>query len=215
MRGIRRGQKGITTVQTVISGVSFLAVAGGFASAVVSAGMDASQESEQAVHEAIQNIQGTYQIKGPVIAKATTVGSSGTIGQITFTVALAGRGGIVDFTPPVPDAANNGIAGAGSQNPIVISYSDKYQHIENLYWTIARLGRNNGDNLLEDGELFQITIGGGLVPGQTGGNLIDALPAKLSTDTSFTIEMKGARGATLSFERRTPSSIDRIVNFRY
>lgn len=216
LQSVNRGEKGIATIPLILGTVSTLAVAGTLATAVVNQGSDASQEVEKMVQEAIQNVQGTYQLKGCFIGKAATTGPQGTIGQFTFTLALVSSGGCIDFTPPTATTDNTGLADPASNNVIVISYTDKYQHVENLYWTLGKCGKNDGDNLLEDNELFQITIGGSPAAGKNGGNMVDALSRDLSTDTNFNIELKAPQsGATLRIERRTPSVIDNIVNFGY
>jgi archaellin len=215
LRKIGGEEKGFATIPTIIGAVSAIAVAGTLANAVVYQGSDLSQQAEQMVQETLQNIQGTYQLKGGIIATADETGSKGTIGQLTFTLALVSGGGHVDFTPPTPSAENNGLSAPDSNNTIVISYTDKYQHVDNLFWTLEQYGKNNGDNYLEEGELFQITVGGSKAAGQNGGNLVDALDTDLSTDTVFDIEVKASQGATLRIERRTPSYIDNIIDFRY
>lgn len=210
-----REEKGLTTVPTIIGTVSAMAVAGSLANAIINEGTDLANTTEQIVQEAIEGIQGTFQLRGGVIGNAVTDGQDGAIGQLTFTVALVSRNGSVDFTPPYPSSQNTGISAPDSENTIVISYSDKYQYIDDLYWTLEKCGKDNGNNLLEGDELFKITIGGNPVPSQDGGNLIDALDTDLSTDTSFSLEIKSARGALLCIERKTPSCIRDIVNFRY
>ncbi len=64
----------------------------------------------------------------------------------------------IDFTAPSADNGT-GIAAAGSTNKVVINYIDQNQTVNNLYWTATPLGTNNGDDLLDAGEKFQITIG--------------------------------------------------------
>lgn len=212
---IYREQSGIAAIPAAIGAVSLLTVAGvagTFASGVVSNGTDASQEVEKAVHEAIQNIQDTYQIRGSIIGIAATSSANGAIAQLTFTVALASGGGAVDFTPPAATVDNTGLAAPVSSNSIIISYSDEHQHVENLYWTTSKYGRNDGDDVLEEEEMFQITIGGDAVAGKNGGNLVDALDKDLSASTAFALELKTSKGATMRVERRTPSSISKVVN---
>jgi archaellin len=213
LRGINRDEKGIAAMPTIVGAFSTLVVAGTLAGTVVDQGDDLSQEVQKVVQETIQNIEGTYQIKGCVIGRATATGSKGTIGQLTFTVSLASSGGCTDFTPPAASADNTGLSAPDSNNIIIISYTDEYQHVENLYWTLEKLGKNDGDNFLEGNELFQITIGGNTTPGKNGGNMVDALSQDLSTYTTFDIEIKTPQGVTLRMEQTTPSSIENIVNF--
>ena len=70
-------------------------------------------------------------------------------------------GEAIDFTPPTANTANDGkaLTGTGATNKVVINYIDQNQKINNLYWTITTLGKDNGNNLLETNEKFQITIG--------------------------------------------------------
>jgi archaellin len=130
-------------------------------------------------------------------------------------LSLASGGGSIDFTPPIPSPDNSGIADPASQNIILISYTDAYQHVDNLYWTLKQSGKSNGNNLLEEDEIFQITVGGSSTPGQNGGNLVNALIKPLSTDTDFEITVQAPQGATLGIDRRTPPYFTNITNFRY
>ena len=58
-------------------------------------------------------------------------------------------------------ATYTGLASTSTHtNKVVINYIDKNQKVNNLYWTVTKLGNDNGNNLLEQNEKFQITIGG-------------------------------------------------------
>lgn len=209
-----REQSGFTAIQTVIGAVALVGAAGSVAGGVVTSGTQAAEQSKQKIEQVIENIQGTFMLKGSVIGMANTTGAQGTLSQISFIVGLVIQGGAADLTPPTPSPDNSGLAGPESNNLIVISYTDDNQHVENLYWTVTKLGKDDGDNLLEGNELFQITIGGDIQPGRAGGNLVDALGIDLSPDSKFTIEMTTPQGAVLAFDRTTPSSFHRCVNLR-
>ncbi len=66
----------------------------------------------------------------------------------------------VDFTHPNGSSSNTGLVASGSNNTVVISYTDEDQRVEDLYWTKTELS-GDGDEMLEAGEKFQITIGNG------------------------------------------------------
>jgi hypothetical protein len=206
-------QQGFTALQTAIVMTSSVIAAGSVATAVVTSGTQASDEAQQAIAETIQNLDGTFMIKGDMTGKAEVTGAHGTLGQIVFNVGLVLNDGTMDFTPPTADPSNNGIAGPDSRNVIIISYTDAYQHVDDLYWTVMGLGKNNGDYLLEGGEMFQITVGSP-VHSQNGGNLIDALNPDLSTYTAFTLEMLHAQAPALIVEQKTPASISKVVTLR-
>ncbi|MDO8473330.1 MAG: hypothetical protein Q7T05_05875 [Dehalococcoidia bacterium] len=216
LQRLRRDQRGaVTIVQAAITGASVLVAGGTFAAATVTSGTDATQQAQQVVHQSIQNILSTMDLRGNVVAIASTTGSKGTVGQVQFTVGLATSGGAVDLTPPQPSPDNNGLPAPDSMNNIIISYTDRDQRVDNLYWTARSLGKNNGDNILDEGEQFLIIIGGNKVPGKNGGNLVDALASHLSTDSRFSIEVKASDGAVLVFDRRTPAAFDPVINFGY
>ena len=215
LQKLNRSQRGIAAIPTIITTISFAAAAGTLGTAVVNQGNNASQQAAQVIRETVANIQGTYQLRGSVIGVASKTGSNGSLGQITFDLSLASGGGSIDFTPPNPSPDNNGLADPTSQNIIIISYTDANQHVDNLYWTLKQSGKSNGNNLLEEDEIFQITVGGSPIPGQNGGNLVNALSKPLSTDTDFEIQVQAPQGATLGIDRRTPPYFTNITNFRY
>jgi hypothetical protein len=207
-------QKGFTAIQTAIGLVAAVTAAGALTTVVLIGGTEASQEAEQNMYAALEGIQGTFILKGPLYGMAVAAGPEACISQIAFNVGLVMDEGFTDFTPPVASPENNGLAGPGSRNAIVISYTDEYQHIENLYWTVTPLGKDDGDLVLECGELFHITLGGALHPGQAGGNLIDALEFDLTGDRAFNIGICVPQGVFMYLDGRTPSQINRVNVFR-
>jgi len=208
---LHKGQKGITGLETAIILIAFVVVAAVFAYTALSAGLFSTQKSSEAVYSGLKEAQSTMELRGSVIATANTTGSSGTIKQITFTVANVLGGEPLDFTPPDAAAGNTGVADADSTNKVVISYIDQDQRVDDLYWTVTKLGKADSDDLLEVDEKFQITIGSDTA-GSGGGNLIDALTTDLTVNKEFTIEVKPPIGAVLNVERTTPAYIDTVIN---
>ena len=204
-------EKGITGLETAIILIAFVVVAAVFAYTTLSAGLFSTQKSQEAVYAGLKEARSTLELKGGVIATATTVGASGTIGQIDFTVSGVLGGEAIDFTAPSANASNTGTAASTSSNKVVISYVDKDQHVNDLYWTLTKLGDADGDSLLEQNEKFKITIGNS-ANGTGGGNLIDALGTDLTVNKTFSIIVSSPVGATLEIERTTPAYIDTIMN---
>ncbi|MFC1967496.1 hypothetical protein ACFLV2_02540, partial [Chloroflexota bacterium] len=156
--------------------------------------------------------QSTLELRGSVIATANNTGANGEIKQITFTVANVLGGEAMDFTAPTIATANSGQAHADSNNVVVLSYIDKDQRVTDLYWTKLAVGKDDGDDLLESNEKFQITVGSDTVS-SAGGNLCDALTTSaLGANEQFTIEVKPPVGAILQIERTTAPYIDTIMN---
>ena len=208
---VYRKEKGITGLETAIILIAFVVVAAVFAYTVLSAGLFSTQKSQEAIYSGLEEAQSTLEIKGGVIAKAENTGASGYISQLTYTVTNALGGEPINFTAPTATSANTGLADSTSSNVVVISYIDQDQRVEDLYWTVTKLGNADTDDLLESNEKFQITIGNATAT-SAGGNMVDALTPNLVVSKSFTIEMKTPVGAVLSFERTTPAYIDSVMN---
>jgi archaeal flagellin FlaB len=205
-KNIYKEQKGITGLETAIILIAFVVVAAVFAYTVLSAGLFSTQKSQEAVYSGLERTQATMELKSSVVASAgADTGSSGKIHQLIFTLAIATGGEAIDFTNP----GNNGDGMANGDNYVTISYIDKYQRVDNLYWTSVAVGQDNTNNLLEQGEQFQITIGGSA----TGvDDLVAALAAlhPITANGTFTIEVKTAKGAVLSFQRTLGGYINTI-----
>ncbi|MBN1692510.1 MAG: hypothetical protein JW845_03035 [Dehalococcoidales bacterium] len=207
-------EKGITGLETAIILIAFVVVAAVFAYTALSAGLFSTQKAQEAVYSGLKEAQSTLELRGGIIATAGTPGATGTIKQLTLVVSNVLGGEPVDFTMPNQDATNNGIAADNSSNKVVINYIDANQVVTNLYWEYVPLGTTDGDDLLETGEKFQITIGS---DDQTlnGGNLLDALSVEaLSVNDTFTLEIVTPIGAVLVIERTTPPYIDTKMNLR-
>jgi flagellin FlaB len=209
-------QKGITGIETAIILIAFCVVAAVFAYTALSSGLFSTQKSQEAVYAGLKEAQSTLELRGAIVATANLTGPTGNVKQITFTVATVVGGQPIDFTPPTASAGNDGLAltGASATNKVVISYIDQNQTVSNLYWTVTKLGKEDGDNVLDAEEKFEITIGN-VTDGSAGGNLIDALdPNYLGVNTTFSITIVTPAGAILTIERTMPSSIETVMNLR-
>jgi archaellin len=70
-------------------------------------------------------------------------------------------------------------------------------------WSVQWLGNENGNGLLEVGELAEITV-----------DLTASLSNTLSTNTTFVLEMKPPDGAILNLQRTTPAWLDMVNDLR-
>jgi archaeal flagellin FlaB len=198
-------QKGITGLETAIILIAFVVVAAVFAYTALSAGLFSTQKAQEAVYSGLSEARSTIELKGGVIATAETPGAAGTIQSLTFTVTNVLGGEPVDFT--VPTGGAGGVA-TGNAHKVVINYLDQSQEVDNLYWTVDKVGNDDGDALLEAGEKFQITVGA------AGNGLVEALNPDLSVNKIFSIIVLTPAGAVLTIERTTPAFIDDIINLR-
>ena len=172
-----------------------------------------SQKSQEAVYAGLKEARATLELKGAVVATANTTGDSGTIKQISFIVSSVLGGEPLDFTAPTAASDNSGSAASGGSNKVVISYIDLDQKVNDLYWTVTKLGNADDDDLLEQNEKFEITIGSDTAT-SAGGNLVDALSTALTVNKTFNVEVLTPVGAVLVIERTTPPYIDTKMNLR-
>jgi archaeal flagellin FlaB len=205
-------EKGITGLETAIILIAFVVVAAVFAYTALSAGLFATQKSQEAVYSGLTEAQSTLELRGGVIATATAAG--GNVKQISFIVANVLGGEPIDFTQPTANtSSNNGLVATNSNNKVVIKYIDSSQTVSDLFWTAEPLGTDNGNDLLEANEKFLITVGA-TADDAGGGNLVSALTTDLSTNKRFTLELLTPAGAIMQIERTTPAYINVKMNLR-
>ena len=183
---INENQQGITGLETAIILIAFVIVASVFAYVVLSAGLFSSQKAKEAVYSGLEETRSTIEIKGDVIAKM----ESGVVTEIYFTVGGRPGNQPVDFT----DTSDN-----STGNKVIISFTDQYQRLSSVNWTMLKLNSSNADNLLDAYEMFQITVD------------------LSSTDNvgpyhTFTLELKPPVGAVLPIERTVPARVSQYVN---
>jgi flagellin FlaB len=214
VRKMGKNQQGISGLETAIILIAFIVIGAIFTYSALSTGLFSIQRSQAAVDTGPGETLFSLGLKGDITASANNTGDHGTIKQISLLVSNVPGGEPIDFTPPAADTtSNSGLAAESGTNLVVINYQDETQTVNNLYWTIEKLGNADDDNLLETNEKFKITIGSDTA-GAGGGNLINALTTDLTANKAFRLEVATPAGAALVIERTTPAYIDTIVNLR-
>ena len=194
---LHRDEQGLSALETAIVLIAFVVVAAVFAFTMLSAGMFATERSKEAVYAGLEEVRGSMELRGSVIGKAKHTGADedACLDVLVFTVSNVAGGGPVDMAAP-------------PNNKIVIDYRDEYQVKRDLEWYVSWLVRHDTDELLEEGELAKLTIGGF---GVGGGNELDPI---LGISTPFALEIKPPNGSVLIIERRTPDNIDAVMDLR-
>ncbi len=186
---LHRDQRGITGLETAIVLIAFVVVSSVFAFAALSTGLFTTDKAKETIKAGLSEARGTMEMKGSIIATATTTGNSGVVGTLTFHVSNAAAGEAIDL----------------SVGNTIIKYSDKNQ-VVNLdtsgEFTASGIGSDDGDTLLERGEVFEVVISGL----ESGG--ANALSTELGTDQTFTLEVIPPKGAVLFIQRTTPVSLE-------
>ena len=188
----RRGQAGITAMSTAIVLIAFVVVSSVFSFAGLSSGLFAADRTKETFSSALSESGGTMNITSSVTAKALTGGSLGAaIDEIIFQVSNAAGGEPINLTP----------------GQTVIRYTDANQMVifdSQDEFTVVPLGNADDDNLVEQGELYEITIP----------NLVAVLTADLTTSDTFVVEVIPASGPVPTFSRTLPSFLTTFNNLR-
>ncbi len=182
-----REEDGITALETAIILIAFVVVASVFAFTILSAGTFSTERGKEAVYAGLSEVQSSMEVKGSVIATATVTGTAGTIDNLIFTVANAVGGEPINLNE--------------TDKVVLIDYRDATQLATITNWTLEWKVRSDTDDLLEGGELAQITVP--LTPTIT-----------LGANTDFNIEVKPQAGAVLNIQRTTPAYIEQVYDLQ-
>jgi archaeal flagellin FlaB len=221
-KNIYKEQKGITGLETAIILIAFVVVAAVFAYTVLSAGLFSTQKSQEAVYNGLKETQGTLQLLGGVVGYKDTLNSDngGSIGRIDFTLALATDGTSVDLTSAFTYDAVAGTLAIGTvgANRTQMAFNDQDTTVSDVAWTVAFIGKNNSDSMLDPGEKAVISVWlhskvagvwsnylGGYASNFLGTNYVD-------TYHTCTLEVKPVSGATLTIQRTTPAYLDSVID---
>ncbi len=193
LRRLLGNQRGITGIETAIILIAFVIVASVFAYVVLSAGLFSTQKAKESIHAGLNEARSTIEIKGNMYGKMV----SNVLTEVYFTLATTTGGDMIDFTPPTS---------GNYTNKVVISYTDSYQMFPSLNWTLTKLNTADTDNILDENELFLISID------------LTAVSANVSDEKKpgpyhrFSLEIKPPVGAVLVLERTIPARVDEIIN---
>jgi flagellin FlaB len=185
---LHKGEDGITGLETAIILIAFVIVASVFAFVVLSTGLFSAERGKETVFAGLEKARGNLEVRG-----ALTVSDSGALAgtiedddEIIFNLANAAGGFPVLVDP------------AATSNSVVINYIDAQARVADTTYTVNEI-QGDGDNLLENGELFEISVNP-----PTGSTLV--------TNEIFTLEVVPSAGGTLLIERTMPPEIDLVMD---
>jgi flagellin FlaB len=197
LRRLHSDEKGITGLETAIILIAFVIVASVFAFVVLSTGLFSAERGKETVFAGLEKARGNLEVRGALtVADAAPTGTiddtdgadAGTLSDdaIKFNLANAAGGFPVTVDP------------AATTNSVVINWIDAQARVADVTYTVTKI-QGDTDNLLETGELFEIT---GYIP--TG--------SSLDTNEVFTLEVVPPAGGTLLINRTMPPAIDLIMD---
>ena len=190
---LARGQAGMTGLETAIILIAFSAVSAVFAYAVLSAGLYSAERGKETIYSGLQQAKANMEVSGSVIVTADN--ATNRAATILFTVRNAIAGAPIDMTP------NAG----GEENRCIISLSSASTYCNDIKWATEAIGDGDGDNLLEAGEQFEITVdladlGAGFANPNLGPN------------DWFNIQVKPSQGSTMTIQRTLPAGLNDVMD---
>ena len=196
MAHLHRDEKGMTGLETAIILIAFVTVAAVFSYAVLSAGLFSAERGKETVYAGLAEAKSNLEISGSVIVESDNTTNTAT--KILFTLKNAIAGTPMDLTPCDGSLTAN--------NKMVISFLTAHDYLNNIKWTKESIGNSDGDNLLESGEQFEITL-----------DLADLgedkfLTENLTTNDYFNIQVKPSLGSTMTIQRTLPAGLEPIMD---
>ncbi len=175
-----RNEHGITGLETAIVLIAFVVVAAVFAFVVLSTGLFSSERAKETVYAGLAKTRGTMELTGGVLATSDAT----TLTDLTLDVTLAAGGDSVNLDP------------SATTNRTVIRYSDSGVVNNDVVYASSAIS-GNSDQLLEAGELFEVTI-----------DLAAQSPViTIGENRTFTLEIQPPSGSYMVIQRTTPASI--------
>jgi len=191
LNSLHTREEGITGLETAIILIAFVIVASVFAFVVLSTGLFSADRGKETVFAGLEKARGTLEVRGSLsVADVNSDGAITNAGADTIVFSLANSvGGAAVLVDP-----------AATTNTTVMNYLDAEALDSDVTYTVVKtLG--DGDDLLETGELFEITI-------------VEPAGSTLVTNETFTIEVVPPSGGVAIITRTMPQAIDLIMDLK-
>jgi len=181
-RSLHKREEGITGLETAIILIAFVIVASVFAFVVLSTGLFSAERGKETVFAGLEKARGNLEVRGALTV--TDIDTDGDIDDqdvIQFNVALAAGGCPISLNP------------AAYVNTVVINWIDAQDRVANVTYTVTWI-LEDGDTLLENGELAEITVN-------------RVCGSSMVTNEIFTLEVIPPSGGTNLINRTMPPAI--------
>lgn len=181
---MHKDEKGQTALEAAVVLIAFVVVATVFVFTILSASSASTEKGQQAIQAGLEGVQSAMNIKGSIIAE----GSGTAVHNAIFTLALAAGGSPINLSTTAKE--------------VVVGYKDSAQFANDVPWTIKWIvsKQTSADDLLEEGELAEITVD------------LSGLTTALGANTTFNLEIKLPKGAVLNINRTTPVAIQPMMD---
>jgi flagellin FlaB len=182
-------EEGITGLETAIILIAFVIVASVFAFVVLSTGLFSAERGKETVFAGLDKARGNLEVRGSLtVVDTDTDGDVDSSDEIIFNLANAAGGFPVSVDP------------TAYTNTVVINYIDAQDRVADATFTTSEI-LGDGDNLVENGELFEVTVN---LPGSS----------TLVANEIFVVEVVPPSGGVLLIQRAMPPAIDDIMDLK-
>jgi flagellin FlaB len=193
-----KDQKGFTGLEAAIVLIAFVVVAAVFSYVMLGAGFFTTQKSQEVVHTGVTQASSSVELAGDVIAVADSAVTPNEIKTITLTLQQTSGGSSVDMgntliVVSAPNVKATELTLAGSAAAAGTPDADSF--------AITKTYNDNGDNLIDKGEKFDIQIDLAAVA-----NTVD-----IDENDEFQVEIKPPQGATCTIHRKAPPVIKAVM----
>ena len=186
-RSLHKREEGITGLETAIILIAFVIVASVFAFVVLSTGLFSAERGKETVFAGLEKARGNLEVRGALtVSDIDTNGTIDSSDAIQFNVALAAGGFPISLNP------------AAYVNTVVVNWIDAQNRVANIGYTVNWI-LEDGDTLLENGELAEITVNP-----PAGSTLV--------MNEIFTLEVIPPSGGTNLINRTMPPAIDDVMD---
>lgn len=193
---IHRGEEGITGLETAIILIAFVIVASVFAFVVLSTGLFSADRGKETVFAGLEKARGNLEVRGAVTVQDGN-GDGDIDGldddldtilddSIVFNIANS-AGGVPVLVDP-----------AATTNSTVVNWIDQQDRVAATTYSVTEV-LGDGDNLLEPGELFEITVN-------------PPAASTLVANETFTLEVVPPAGGVSLISRTMPPEIDAVMD---
>ena len=180
-------EDGITGLETAIILIAFVIVASVFAFVVLSTGLFSAERGKETVFAGLEKARGNLEVRGALtVIDTDTNGTIDSSDEIVFNAALAAGGFPISLDP------------SAYTNTVVVNWIAAQDRVPDTGYTVTWI-LDDGDDLLENGELAQVTVNP-----PTG--------SSLSENEIFTLEVVPPSGGTLLINRTMPPEIDDVMD---
>jgi len=186
-RSLHKREEGITGLETAIILIAFVIVASVFAFVVLSTGLFSAERGKETVFAGLEKARGNLEVRGALTVTDTdTDGTIDDADEIRFNVALAAGGFPISLDP------------GAYTNSVVINYIDAQAREADVAYSVNWI-LEDGDSLLEVGELAEITVN-------------PPSGSTLAPNEIFTLEVIPPSGGTNLINRTMPPAIDDVMD---